>query len=199
MTCSALLLVAALLAGCTTPATDSAGPPSPADAAVPAPAPAPDTDADPSLDGATDDTDYRAFFEGSWTADDPEGGFSGLACPKALDVQFDQTQVLCIVPNQIWITARWTLDEAAGQAHLLLVGPEDVGAGGARMPWDEFSPDAPIATMEPALGEGRYATVTWHGFQMRSGEPYGDDSGDWYSGDYSPADGDTRIPTRSAP
>ena len=185
MTRSALLL-AALLAACTAPTTP------------PRPAAEPASDAS-TLAGLSDDTDYRAFFEGAWTADAPDGGVPGLACPKALDVQFGETQIFCVVPNQVWITARWALDEDARQAHLYLVGPDDVGAGGARMPWDAFRRDTPIATMEQALGEGRFATVTWHGFRTRAGAVSGDDLGAWYDGDYTPADGDTRIPTRSDP
>lgn len=160
-------------------------------APVPPPAPpaAPEVRADPDTTAteAPDSTDWRAFYEGAWIGVDSDSNHPELVpCSAYFVVQFERPQTVCVESNQIDVSARWALDEAAGAARLFLVGPEEVGAGGARLPWDRFDLDAPLATLEKDEGEGRFATLRWHGFRTRDGEAF-PDYGRWREGPYAPA------------
>ena len=104
-------------------------------------------------------------------------------------VQFDSTQVMCIEDNQIVARVRWRLDAAASRADLLLVEPDDLGAGGVRLPWDEMDTEAPLATLVPKTVEARSADLVWHGFHTRDGTLVGD-YGTWRAGTYG-ATGET--------
>ena len=187
-----LLLPFLGLAACGAPSSPPGTPP-------PAPAPAPVHSAGGTPTALPDSAYWRSYYEGAWVGIGDEG-YPGLACGRTLSVAFDgEPDVRCVVPNQIWITVRWALDAEAGVAHLYLVDPDDVGRGGAGLPWGDFSRAHPLATLEPTPGEGRFATLVWHGFRMAGGEPYGGDFGGWLAGDYEPADGDTRLPVQRRP
>lgn len=170
-----ILFVALLtgLAACARPAADpEALPPAAPPAAVPA-----------SADTAPADTSgWRPFFEGAWISIGNDSN-DPTYCGQYMVVQFDSTAVMCIESNQIFARVRWRLDEAAGQANLMFVEPDDLGAGGVRLPWSEMDTDAPLATLVPELGEGRSAEFVWHGFHTRDGALVGD-FGAWRAGSY---------------
>ena len=153
-----VLLVALLagLAACSRPAADTETlTPEAASRVTPA----------ATVSAAADTSGWRAFFEGSWlnVGNDSNNPFY-YDCGQHMVVQFDSTQVMCIEDNQIVVRVQWRLDEAAGRADLLLVEPDDLGAGGARLPWSEMDTGAPLATLVPEPGEGRTAELVWHGF-----------------------------------
>lgn len=175
-----LLALLAGLVACTRPAadTEALAPEAPSRAA---PAEAASAATDPAPVTA-DTSGWRAYFEGPWTGADGSPP-DEQGCGQYMVVQFDSTAVMCIESNQIFARVRWRLDEAAGRADLLLVEPDDLGVGGGSLPWSDMDTDAPLATLEPELGEGRYAEFVWHGFHTRDGTLVGD-HGSWRAGAY---------------
>jgi hypothetical protein len=93
----------------------------------------------------------------------------------------------CIESNQVYVKAHIELEGEGKSAHLYFDGPaDDLGAGGAALPWATFDRRKAIAAIDlkHAADQGE-AAITWIGFTTKStGKPFNPDMGSNWNGRY---------------
>lgn len=79
-----------------------------------------------------------------------------------LDLNFDSTSQMCLVPNEMYINTRLQKN-SNNSIDVFLVGPTDRNTGGKDIPWDKFDKNTPIAQITPSSnGE---LELDWLGFK----------------------------------
>ncbi|MEI8278207.1 MAG: hypothetical protein WCG87_00505 [Bacteroidota bacterium] len=86
-------------------------------------------------------------------------GLGIITIPESLD-----TTLMEINSNQIYIDSKIDILHTKDRTSLLfrLITPDDLGAGGARLHWDDFSRDSIIAIMN--IIDTKHADLKWFGF-----------------------------------
>jgi hypothetical protein len=95
---------------------------------------------------------------GEW-AKDCTSGSGNIVILRTLD-----TALMEITTNQVQIAAGINIERTNRKVTLSfhLIAPYDLGAGGARLNWNNFSRDSIIARME--VIDTAHAKLTWYGF-----------------------------------
>ena len=131
---------------------------------------------------ATSKTGLKSRVEGIWLKE----GETECHCGNCLEIQLDkQIDDFCVESNQIFVSANYEMDAANNRVNLFFKDTTDLGSGGARLPWDKYDRQKPLAVIDISKVNENYITVNWQGFSEKgNAESDAKKYGEWYAGRY---------------
>lgn len=125
--------------------------------------------------------EIKSIIEGKWF----KKGVTEFNCGSALDIKFGQTiHNFCVESNQIYLEVGYIYEPEDNKINIFFLKTEDLGVGGAQLPWSFFDKYFALAEIDLTNFTGDKFTLKWLGFKNKKDRNKKYDFGFDYDGVY---------------